>query len=29
MGLSLQVCFLVDASEVGSNLTELINDTVQ
>ena len=27
MGLGLHSCFLVDASEVGSNLTEMIKDT--
>ena len=26
MGLGLQVCCVVDASEVGSNLIEMVND---
>ena len=29
MGLGLQVWFLVGASEVGGNLTEMVNDTVK
>ena len=26
MGLGLQVCFIVNASEVGSNLIQILND---